>query len=309
MTTIERLEGKAYNRNDAHYRALIEGLDNEPWNYKWTKNVIDLHRVAGLCVCGHPIRFKYELENKVTGKIVYVGSTCVINYQFLDPATTKAIEKKAKEIQKELNRRKAEAKKNIQIKEIQDLIKIRKPLIEKLHEIRNQYKEANEYLPYDVYGFSPVDPEKYVRLSSCIKALKKDIDTLEKMIDVFEKEHKVKIASLIKERKIQEEKLEQEWKEEEERKANLKHIGTIGKDFNFVVTLVDKWFNNNYDSMFYKFNDEEGNIIVKWGSLKNITFETGCKYSFTAKVKKHTDWNDEKSTTISYLKNIEKIEG
>lgn len=307
MTTIANLEKKSLK--NSHYKRLIEGLNNEPFNYEWTGIVNDRKVPDGICVCGHSIRFEFVLEHKITKKIVVVGSTCVGTYQIFDKETTTGILEKAKEIQAEIRKRKSEAKKINQRKEIQILVNQRKPLLEKINYIKKLYSTAGEWMPYDLYKYYPVDSKKYVRFLSCIKALRKDIKKIELLINTFlSKDEPERLCGIIIEKEAKYEKAERLWiieqQKEKERIENLKFIGKVGERTNFAVILIDQWLNKNYDTWIYKFEDKDGNIIIKWGFLTSVDFKTGQAYSFSAEVKKHSVWEKEKSTTITRLKNI-----
>ena len=53
----------------------------ENWDKEWSVNpyyLVDLKKYgAGNCVCGHAIRYQYQLLNSITGKKFPVGSVCV----------------------------------------------------------------------------------------------------------------------------------------------------------------------------------------------------------------------------------------
>ena len=307
MTTIEKLKNIRSKGKSAHYNRLLKGLDNEPYNYFWTGTVIDLAHPVGSCVCGHAIRYEFVLEHKLTGKIVKVGSVCVETFQVFDKATTDGILNKMKEIKAELRAKKAEAKKLIQKKEIRKLLSIRKPFLDWVIALRKLYNEADTFVPHDLYSYKSANPKKYVRLTSCIKALEKDIEILKKLrnnhkSDIIDKLNKI-IESNIQ-AQLAQEKYD---KKEAKRIANLKHIGTVGERHNFTVILKSSWLNRNYNTMFYKFQDANGNIIIKWGILTTIDFIDGNTYAFNAEIKKHGEYNNEKSTTITKLKNIVEV--
>lgn len=311
MTVIDKLESKERKIENFHHKKLIEGLDNEPYNYEWTGVVIDSK--GSQCTCGHEIRWKYPLRHKETGKIVIVGSVCVGTYQILDEKTTQNILKKAKEIQSEIRKKKAEAKKLSQQKEIIILIKERKPLLKELENIVWLYEKVNEFQPYNLYTYKAIDSKKYIRLSSCIKALKKDIQKIKSLIEEFIKNKKLEeFLNRIISREFKCYIGEQKWladrEKEEARLAKLQFIGKIGERSDFEVTLIDGWLNRTYETWIYKFQDKKGNIIIKWGLLTSINFIVGKTYSFSAEVRKHSEWEREKSTTITRLKNIKKKE-
>lgn len=296
MTTIDKLEGKIRNSENSYYVRLMRSLEYKPENWIWNGTIIDLGGVLGSCACGHEIRYQFPLTNKITGRTVIVGCICVENYKLFDSHTIGQMKEKIKEVEKEIRRKKAEAKKLVQKEEIEKLISGRKPLLEKLYKINDLYNETNAFKPYELYIYQPVNPEKYTRLSSCVKALKKDIGIINTICKNCEKEvSELEIKLAEKNKKVE---------EENERLYGLNHIGNIGERIEVQVTLVSKWFNDNYNSWLYKFEDKDGNLLIKWGTLKDVDFEKGCKYSFSCKIKKHTEWNGIKSTTITRLKDV-----
>ena len=64
-------------------RNLLKFYSKNPenWSKEWSVNpyyMVDLKQYgAGYCVCGHPIRYQFQLINTVTNKTFPVGSVCV----------------------------------------------------------------------------------------------------------------------------------------------------------------------------------------------------------------------------------------
>lgn len=306
-TIIEKLKTKENRHlyNSVYFYNLMQGLDNRPEDWKWEGNVL-YDKKGTSCICGHPINYMFPLHDKKTGKIVIVGCVCVENYKLFDSSIIEKMKGELKKIRSELQKKKAEAKKLIQKKEIEDLIRERNPLLDQLNKLERLYRETNTYMPYDLYKYNPVNPEKYVRLTASIKALKKDIN---KIKPIYEK-YKDQIPVLEEKIRIMEENdriWQKEQEEEEKRIANLKHIGEIGERIELKVKLIESTLNRNYDTWFYKFEDGDRNVIVKWGLLTSIDFQIDHIYSFSAIVKKHKEWNDIKSTVITRLKDIKEV--
>jgi hypothetical protein len=137
----ERLEAKA-----DFIKMFIERLgDVENWEHNGIVN--DLGKPTGSCVCGHPIRYQYEIINGT--KIAFVGSECINHFKDYSP-------KMYDQLMATVSRVKEEEKKAKELLLNEEIQKIAIPYKEKVRRLRKYYSETygNRYCnKYDLWSF------------------------------------------------------------------------------------------------------------------------------------------------------------
>ena len=97
---------------------------------------------------------------------------------------------------------------------------------------------------------------------------------------------------------------EQSRKAEAERIKDSVHVGTVGKRevLGELEVVSTRWFDGFYGArQMVKFADHDGNILVWWNTGKADPKE-GERYTVTAAVKEHSEYNGVKQTTITRCK-------
>src|SRR5271169_5134106 len=106
MTNIENLEMKKDNvSNELIYRKRFIDVLGDPSKWKYSGVCNDLAAPVGKCICGHAIRFEYQIEFE--GHKNVVGSECINHFATINPelykdlvAADKAMQDKIKEMKK-----------------------------------------------------------------------------------------------------------------------------------------------------------------------------------------------------------------
>lgn len=155
-------------------------------DYEHTGVVNDLGAPEGHCVCGHIIQYEYEIKNKITGKIAFVGSECINNFKDynleLYNSLIATIERRKKE--------KKEDKEKPMLEEIEVLkseIELQKKIVIKsFNKLSNNGKifvdhdlwSANNYCENNI-------TPKVVRISAILNFYKKEYVYLKGIIEQF----------------------------------------------------------------------------------------------------------------------------
>ena len=151
MTKIERLEDDISDRGNslAYRKKFIDAL-GDPSKWEYTGNCTDLGSCCGHCICGHPIRFEFEIEYQNKKKIV--GSECINHFQFINPELYKKLvdaDTKMKEKLKELKRLAKEAEQDKEIEKLKGEYGIE---YEKFIGKYDSYIKQNQRVPYDLWS-------------------------------------------------------------------------------------------------------------------------------------------------------------
>jgi len=206
-TKLEKLEEQAARVSSAseHAQRLIESLvDLTAWSF--TGNVIDHgagatnHQNAPRCVCGHPVRYHYEIRadrdvgNWKAGDTTYVGSVCIGQVGYLNPGLANAI----KEAEKKLMEKLKEAKKKAHLAQIEERVKALREeydeLLDRLNALYDHFRNRGLRAPYDLWAAVasykwrlPQEPPKYQRAGNYVRWYEKKIKEAKRVLDVTNK--------------------------------------------------------------------------------------------------------------------------
>ena len=80
-------------RNEKQAELIKRFIDNlgDVKNWEHKGEVVELPTVSGTCVCGHPIKFLYYIEEKNTHRKEALGSECINNFKDYSPEMYEAL--------------------------------------------------------------------------------------------------------------------------------------------------------------------------------------------------------------------------
>lgn len=174
-------------RRAQYVRNLMRGLNNEPENYEYTGEVVDMGD-TGKCACGHSIRWGFPLKHKSgdanKGKIV--GSTCVGYFAEVNEELFKALCAGVDALNKRLAEAKAASKRAQAQADVDALAEQWATLYSKLNAKYQSYRERGEKAPralweaFGSYRYSlPAYAPEYTRPADFKRWYKAQIKRLE----------------------------------------------------------------------------------------------------------------------------------
>jgi hypothetical protein len=165
----DRLEAKA-----EFIKIFIEKLgDVENWEHNGVVN--DLGKPTGSCVCGHPIRYQYEIINQ--NKIAFVGSECINHFKDYSP-------KMYNQLIATVGRKKEEERLAKELLMNEEIQKVSIPYAEKVLKARQWYGK--------MYGRNWCNNQEiYCFFHTLLKAPKKEYKNLKSLLNWFTKCNKI----------------------------------------------------------------------------------------------------------------------
>jgi hypothetical protein len=165
----------------AFIKSFIDKLgDVKNWNH--TGNVIDLKKPTGFCICGHAIRYMYELKNNE--KLAYVGSECINHFQDYSPELFDSLNKTIEKMKDEEKR----AKELLLNEEIQ---KILIPYRENVIKIKKWFNKKYEH----AYCY---DYPLYKSIHDLKIEPKKNYKSLKSLLNWYNKNNKITLEIIAK---------------------------------------------------------------------------------------------------------------
>lgn len=161
-----------------HYKRFIEKIVGNSTTSTWEEAKLEWYcynvdeDTSGTCICGHKLGNLYYIKNKINGKTLIVGSSCVKKFgeksmvDYVKRVEKKRAEKKAKEKRLADNEKYYETLKAEQLSNNIPL-SIRKPYVEKRYKL-------NIINNFEFTFYTQV--WNYTRLSEKQKALKEKIN-------------------------------------------------------------------------------------------------------------------------------------
>lgn len=171
-----------------HRQRLISGLDGEPQAWTWTGHIYDLEAATGVCVCGHPIRFEYEVKHDRTGERRMLGSHCIMHYEEYRPEDARKMRARAAELVAQAKEEKKRAAQAVLDKRYTEVETEYARLWLRMSLIADLYVEADLRMPSDLWwaargGHCPQKRNKYVRIRSQIKWYEEGAQKIRRALD------------------------------------------------------------------------------------------------------------------------------
>ena len=134
-----------------HKKALLDALGN-PSLYDFTGDVVDAGKGSiSKCACGHPIRWEYIIEHRITNQRAKVGSTCIEHFQFVNPELYEKLTEAVKVTEEEIKEIKRKAKKAENQEKVQKAKKEYEQLATEVYNRYQDYRNRGEYAPYELW--------------------------------------------------------------------------------------------------------------------------------------------------------------
>lgn len=187
-------------RNEKQAEFIKRFIDNlgDVKNWEHKGEVVELQTVSGTCVCGHPIKFLYYIEEKNTHRKEALGSECINNFKDYNPEMYEALMSSQKAYKENKKKEKDE-------KLEKEIAILYLTLETKVITI----KSLNMFYPPNIYNISM---RKFgIESLKTLSGKKRKLEKLIEEADVFLEEEKERVES-VKIRKIIEERAEKDLK-------------------------------------------------------------------------------------------------
>lgn len=192
MSSVESLENKGRRQQQfmAHVEKFIQTL-GDPSTWVFDGEVIDLGRMCGNCLCGHPIRYEFIIHSADRSRQAIVGSECIEHFQSYNPGLFEALKKADKDLHEKIRAARKAAKEAKDSAEAQALAPAYDAIVARIKAVAKEKRTALEarqtgygrvYLPHALWklelrAFKPV--RQFQRSSSLVKFYKRETVALE----------------------------------------------------------------------------------------------------------------------------------
>ena len=165
-------------RNEKQAEFISRFINNlgDVKNWEHNGEVVELQTVSGTCVCGHPIKFLYYIEEKNTHRKEALGSECINNFKDYNLELYESLIKSKDDFK--------ERKKKEKLQPIVEDIEKLKETYDEYSKIISEYKQQKGFISKELFNFwlSINNHKEYKTLGGKKRYLSGLIDSVKELI-------------------------------------------------------------------------------------------------------------------------------